>query len=228
MKKRDDNGAKAPRRRAHSKKDKALKQKKLLEAALELFTTNGYNGTAIETITDRAGESTGTFYLYFRNKVDIYRALNREGIQILDAMVRDAASWPGMNAVGRISAVVQAYYRFFTDYRGYYQIIHILHIGQRDFAKDTENVAELNRMAESLLRFLATVVQEGIDAGELNPVDPWQATHVLWRMLDGMFLMAINKNLDFPGIALDTLIKQGLEMFLQGLLRKGPKFGVES
>ena len=223
MKKSNDEAGKGTRRRAHSKKDKALKQKKLLDAALELFTTNGYNGTAIETITDRAGESTGTFYLYFRNKVDIYRALNREGIQILDAMVRDAVSWPGMNSVGRISAAIQAYYRFFTEYRGYYQIIHILHIGQRDFSKNMENVEQLNQMAEQLLRFLASVIEDGIAAGELNPVDPWQATHVLWRMLDGMFLMAINKNLDFPGIALDTLIKQGLEIFLEGLLRKDPE-----
>ena len=74
-------------------------------------------------------------------------------------------------------------------------------------------------MAEKPLRFLASIIQDGIDAGELKPVDAWQATHVLWRMLEGMFLMAINKNLEFPGIALDALIKQGLELFLTGLKR---------
>ncbi len=220
MKKTHRNGTKTTRPRAHSKKAKALKQKKLLDAALDLFTANGYNGTSIEMITDRAGESTGTFYLYFQNKVDIYRALNREGIRILDAMVREAVSWPGMNAVGRISAAMQAYYRFFTDHQGYYKIIHILHIGQKDFANNRDNVAELNEMAEQLLRYLAGIIQNGIDAGELNPVDPWQATHVLWRTLDGIFLMAINENLHLPGIAIDGLIKQGLEMFLKGLQRQ--------
>jgi AcrR family transcriptional regulator len=101
-----------PRRRARSKEAKALKRRTLLQAALDLFMAHGFQGTSIEMITDRAGESTGTFYLYFKNKVDIYRTLTNEGYEILNERLMESVSWPGMNTVAKISSAIQAYYRF--------------------------------------------------------------------------------------------------------------------
>jgi hypothetical protein len=51
-------------------------------------------------------------------------------------------------------------------------------------------------------------------------VDPWKTTNAIWGMLDGLFLMEIRNNMDIPGLPLDDLIKQGLDILLQGLVRK--------
>lgn len=50
---------------------KLLKEKKLYEAAYELFITKGINDTSIDDIVKKAGVAKGTFYLYFKNKYDI-------------------------------------------------------------------------------------------------------------------------------------------------------------
>jgi AcrR family transcriptional regulator len=209
-----------PRRRARSKEAKALKRRTLLQAALDLFMAHGFQGTSIEMITDRAGESTGTFYLYFKNKVDIYRTLTNEGYEILNERLMESVSWPGMNTVAKISSAIQAYYRFYRDYPGHYRIINILHINQPEFIEDRRDVERLNRLAAGLLKFFAEIIQEGIDNNELNPVDPWKTTNAIWGMLDGLFLMEIRNNMDIPGLPLDDLIKQGLDILLQGLVRK--------
>ena len=188
-----------PRRRARSREAKEQKRRSLLEAALALFTTHGYQGTSIELITERAGESTGTFYLYFTNKVDIYRSLTVEGFEILNAMLREAVSWPGMNAPARISAAIHAYFWFFREHRGYYDIINVLHIGQQDFVRDPGNVDRINRMASELLEFLSSIIREGMDAGELVAVNAWEATCAVWGMLDGMFILEIRNNMGHPG-----------------------------
>lgn len=47
----------------------------LLEAALELFSRQGFRGTTVRDIADRAGRSTGTFYHLFEDKEAIFRAL---------------------------------------------------------------------------------------------------------------------------------------------------------
>ncbi|KYH34625.1 putative HTH-type transcriptional regulator YvdT [Clostridium tepidiprofundi DSM 19306] len=54
-----------------SEKKKLQKEKKLFEAAYELFTLKGINNTAISEIVKRAGVAKGTFYLYFKDKYDI-------------------------------------------------------------------------------------------------------------------------------------------------------------
>ena len=191
-----------------------------MQAALDLFTTNGFQGTSIENITERAGESTGTFYLYFKNKVHIYRTLTQSGYDILSDMLREAVSWPGMNASARISAAIHAYYRFYREHHGYYKIINILHIDQPEFLADRENAEWLNQEATKLLEFLSSIIREGIENGEIARVDPWQATNVLWGMMDGIFLLEIRDNLDIPGVPLDSLIKQGLNMLLRGLINR--------
>lgn len=48
------------------------KMNKLLDAAEELFTSNGFHGTSISDICKKAGTAVGTFYIYFQTKTDVY------------------------------------------------------------------------------------------------------------------------------------------------------------
>ena len=45
----------------------------VLEAAIDLFYKNGYHGTTIANITQKAGVAAGTFYLYFPSKLSLYK-----------------------------------------------------------------------------------------------------------------------------------------------------------
>lgn len=51
--------------------NKADKKNRLLENAMELFSTKGFKKTSISDIAEKAGVAKGTFYLYFKNKEDI-------------------------------------------------------------------------------------------------------------------------------------------------------------
>ena len=51
------------------------KMNKLLDAAEELFTKNGFHDTSISDICKSAGTAVGTFYIYFETKTDVYRYL---------------------------------------------------------------------------------------------------------------------------------------------------------
>jgi AcrR family transcriptional regulator len=51
------------------------KMNKLLNAAEELFTNNGFHDTSISDICKKAGTAVGTFYIYFETKTDVYRYL---------------------------------------------------------------------------------------------------------------------------------------------------------
>lgn len=50
---------------------KENRREKILSAALELFTKNGFEATTVEKITGRAGVAKGTFYNFFLKKEDV-------------------------------------------------------------------------------------------------------------------------------------------------------------
>lgn len=54
-----------------AEENKLIKRTKLLDTALELFTTKGTSQTSVADITKAAGVGKGTFYLYFKDKESI-------------------------------------------------------------------------------------------------------------------------------------------------------------
>src|SRR5690349_21936859 len=49
--------------------------RKLLEAGIKVFGRRGYHAARVDDIVKEARTSHGTFYLYFSNKEDLFRAL---------------------------------------------------------------------------------------------------------------------------------------------------------
>ena len=59
------------------------KQEKLLSAAVREFTERPYNEASINRIVREAGIPRGSFYMYFRDKEDLFHYLVQESIQEL-------------------------------------------------------------------------------------------------------------------------------------------------
>jgi AcrR family transcriptional regulator len=66
-------GAPAQERKLRSQGKKTLR--KLLDAAIIVFEKRGYHAARVDDIVKVAKTSHGTFYLYFANKEDLFRAL---------------------------------------------------------------------------------------------------------------------------------------------------------
>ncbi len=54
------------------------KRRFILEAAAAAFGARGFHSVSVKDIAKRAGIAHGTFYLYFKDKKDVYRELSRE------------------------------------------------------------------------------------------------------------------------------------------------------
>jgi AcrR family transcriptional regulator len=71
-----------------------LTRARIVDAAEEVFGTQGYHGASVVEITKKAGVGLGTFYLYFPSKIEVYRHLLRtrqnEFIQAARAAYEDA------------------------------------------------------------------------------------------------------------------------------------------
>ena len=206
--------------RARTIEDKLLRRQLILKSAKEVFFDKGYQRATIELITERAGLSAGTFYLYFKSKQEIYRILYSDGIDIFHRMAEEAVSWPGMGTIAKLSAIAHAYYRFYTEHTEYFDILAFIHLHQDILHEPDEMSSILDQKALNLLKMIESIIEEGVDSGEFAPVDTWKATNVLWGMMDGLVMLAERNNVMVVGVSLEELIKQSLEMMFYGMVRR--------
>ena len=78
--------AAAPRPRTRIQTEK---REVILEAALEVFSTNGFRGSTIDQIADAAGMSKPNLLYYFRSKEDIHETLLGRLLQTWLAPLRE-------------------------------------------------------------------------------------------------------------------------------------------
>ncbi|MBF6238634.1 TetR/AcrR family transcriptional regulator [Nocardia otitidiscaviarum] len=77
---RTDEHTPAPARRASLRDEqKRLTRNRLIEAATQLFVTQGYAQVRVDDIAAAVGCSRATFYLHFTGKPDVLRAIAEQG-----------------------------------------------------------------------------------------------------------------------------------------------------
>src|SRR6266571_346589 len=96
----------------------------LLEAGLAEFDERGFQAVRVDDIVRRAQISHGTFYLYFSNKEDLFKALLRDALHDM-GLVTDEFPVVTRNAAGR--AVLQRWvHEFCETYAAHAAVIRTL------------------------------------------------------------------------------------------------------
>ena len=90
---------------------KAARRRRFLDTAIALFGRLGYHAATVPMIVAEAQSSTGAFYLYFRNKEDVYAAALQEIAARLAAALNQAVDrQSGPDA--RMGAAVEGFVRW--------------------------------------------------------------------------------------------------------------------
>jgi AcrR family transcriptional regulator len=85
---------------------------RLLEAGSAVFAERGYHAARVDDVVKTARTSHGTFYLYFANKQDLFRALATD---VASRMAALAEEFPSLPPCGEGPAAVRAWLGRFAD-----------------------------------------------------------------------------------------------------------------
>jgi AcrR family transcriptional regulator len=83
----------------------------LLQCALDLFSSRGYDAVGVQEIVDAVGVTKPTLYHYFGSKQGLLQALLDEYASALAARLREAADYQG-DLTGSLIGVAKAYFGF--------------------------------------------------------------------------------------------------------------------
>ena len=98
--------------------------RRLLEAGLAEFDERGFQAVRVDDIVRRARTSHGTFYLYFSNKDDFFKALLRDALHDM-GVITDAFPVVTRNDAGH-AALRQWVHTFCETYAAHAAVIRIL------------------------------------------------------------------------------------------------------
>jgi TetR/AcrR family transcriptional regulator len=136
----------------------------ILRAAAALFGELGVSATTMSRLAAEVGLGQSSLYYYFRNRDEVVAALvARANVVSLDLVTR-IADEPG-TAVARLVRFVQG------DVEALCALPFDINEVHRVAARDRERFADYWRERGKLERRLAAIVRDGVESGELRPVD---------------------------------------------------------
>ncbi len=133
------------------------RRRQLLDAALEVFVSQGYHAAAMDEIAERAGVSKPVLYQHFPGKLELYLALLDESVDTLVEAVRDALR-SNPDPKQRVAATFGAYFEFVGGEGRAYRLVF-----ESDLSNETAVRDRLDRGTRECAEMVSQAVRE--DAG---------------------------------------------------------------
>lgn len=147
-------------------------KRRMLEAAADLIRVDGFPQLRIEQVTERAGVSIGTFYLYFGSKDDLFVELVVDYTERLRRRLRQAISAEGSFAE-RMTGTLSAYFDFVEESAGGF--LYFRDLGRLETTGGRLSTWALDQHAADL----EPVLQEAMARGEIRRDDATLLAQVL-------------------------------------------------
>jgi AcrR family transcriptional regulator len=194
-------------------RDREAVRRSILDAARELFVSEGYRNVSIRKIAEKIEYSPAALYGYFPSKDDIFYALADEGFRLLH---RDHAGTHGeqssLKPLDRIKGIFWGLYEFSLQHPQYFELMFV----DRSVPRISQ-AYERFAFARQVKAELVEQIKACIDSGELpSHLDANVVFRLLTMGLLGLAMMRLSDRLG-PGENADTLARDVLAVTLRGL-----------
>jgi AcrR family transcriptional regulator len=147
-------------------------RERILDAAVNIFSSKGYHATRLDEIVDESQTSKGAIYFHFPNKERLFIALVDQFADLLERRVTEAIQ-PAAG-MGRVRLALETVIATFGKYRRPAKILLVQAVGLGTIFEEKRN--EVN---DRFARLIETYLQEAIAIGDIAPVDA-EVVSVAW------------------------------------------------
>jgi AcrR family transcriptional regulator len=179
------------------------KEKLILDSAVALFTTKGYQATRMEDVAKRAGISKGLTYFYYKNKEDLFMALSKKAFDQFKEEFREVLRSKGKNGMEMLTDLVGKIINFSKEQPVYYHAVlnfldvlkkyndQALRRGIDPMILDSIHFHKLLEIHHEPVKLGIQMVSQGIKDGSIRPeLQPEVAFYTIWSMIIGFEKMS--------------------------------------
>jgi AcrR family transcriptional regulator len=143
---------------------KTARREAILAAAQDVFAEKGFDGATIADIAKAAGVASGTVYLYYESKIELFAALNARLWEVVIASMQQG-NVPS-DVRGGTSARIRAVFETAHEHRDLLRLV-FLNPDPR-----TEVARRMNHSDNARMKPLVRILQDGMEAGVVREGDP--------------------------------------------------------
>ena len=188
---------------------------RIAAAAESLFAARGYDGTAIRDIAKKAGVNGAMIHYYFGSKEGLYRAILETAASKVRALLVDTSSRAGSTR-DRLANFVDAYAEYILNHPNLARILY------REMLTGGKHIMQVaQKYAVTNYTILRNTIAEGVQAGELRPIDVELAPIslmgmvVIFQFLRPFISVALGKT-EYDDRFVNRIAAHTIDLFLNG------------
>ncbi len=147
-----------------SRPDPESTRNRILDAALNVFSSKGYYDTKLDEIVAESTTSKGSIYFHFPNKEQLFLALVDQFADLLERRVTEAIAQD--TGMVRVRIALETVIATFSKYRRPAKILLVQAVGL-----GAPFESKRNAVTDRFAQMIAGYLQEAVDAGDIAPVD---------------------------------------------------------
>ncbi len=164
---------------------------RILTTALKLFVNQGYHNVSVHDIQKHANVSIGSIYKHFGGKEGIAKALHGRLLVEMNEMVDSVMDQNDLSAIEQCNRIIELLFEY-TETRTDI-IAFILNAKHTEFI-----VGEPPICTAEPFQKIRSIVQRGMDTGEIQPYDCWISATVIFGGAFRMIYMRLEGLIDRP------------------------------
>ncbi len=193
-------------------RDREAVRRAILDAARDLFVSEGYNNVSIRKIAERIEYSPAAIYGYFASKDDIFFALAEEGFRLLRDPEAAEARLQSLPPIERVRAIFWRMYEFSSQHPQYFALMFVDRSVPR-ISREYERFVVAREIKGRVLADIQTCIDARVFPDTLTPA-------VIFRLLTmgvlGIAVMRLSDRLA-PSENADDLARDVLDVTIAGL-----------
>lgn len=167
-------------RRKRTAKPPEARRRDILDAALKLFGTAGFDETNVKDVAEAAEVAIGTVYLYFPSKSHLllaiheeyHHGLREEIVRIGQELVARRSAGSSVPFPTAIDEMIDAVVGYCVDNKQVCQVI-------TRYPAPADISSEVRRSETEFVQFLGAAFEEGLASGSIHVSDPAMAAYLL-------------------------------------------------
>ena len=184
---------------------------KIIESAIKLFSTRGFNDASVNDICKDAGVSKGAFYHHFESKQALFLALLDGWLMTIDTSIEASRE---KNAPETFLLITEAFpYIFKTANEGLSMFLEFWLQASRDEKIWQAGVIPYRRYH----KYFTELIKKGVEEGSFVAVDPEIASRLIVSTAMGLLLQSL---LDPKGAKWEKVARESTSMLVNSLLKK--------
>ena len=164
---------------------KALKRESIIQAALQLFSSNGFHKTTIPDIAAKLGMSVGNLYNYFSSKDILAQEIIKYTSEVLGEKIREV-NMLDVSAEEKIHKIVEIYFSMAQEKPEMIEYFLRVYLSNREvFSDGCEGMVCVSGFITEIMIFF----DDAVSSGELRNQDFFSAFGLFMGYLGGMVFL---------------------------------------